>query len=84
MLRGASNEMASAAPGLVTCNLPEGGRKVPAIDFASVDPFLLRQIELTHHPKSDNCEMMIKRVRESYSCTLHDNEARADSGHLEA
>jgi hypothetical protein len=45
------------------------------------DPFLAQQIELSHHPESDNCELMIKRVGEPYSRTLHDDEASwVDSG----
>jgi hypothetical protein len=39
------------------------------------DPFLAQQIELSYHPESDNCEVMIKRVGEPYSRTLHDDEA---------
>jgi hypothetical protein len=31
--------------------------------------------ELSHHPESDNSEMMIKRVGEPYSCTPHDDDA---------
>jgi hypothetical protein len=43
--------------------------------------FLAQQIELSHHPESDNCEVMIKRVGEPYSRTLHDDEASCvDSG----
>jgi hypothetical protein len=38
------------------------------------DPFLAQQLELSHHPESDNCEVMIKRVGEPYSRTLHDDE----------
>jgi hypothetical protein len=45
------------------------------------DPFLAQRIELSHHPKSDNCEVMIKRVGKPYSRTLHDDEASCvDSG----
>jgi len=45
------------------------------------DPFLAQQIELSYHPESDNCEVMIKRVGEPYSRTLHDDEASCvDSG----
>jgi hypothetical protein len=45
------------------------------------DPFLAQQIELSHHPESDNCEVMIKRVGKPYSRTLHDDEASCvDSG----
>jgi hypothetical protein len=44
------------------------------------DPFA-QQIELSYHPESDNCEVMIKRVGEPYSRTLHDDEASCvDSG----
>jgi hypothetical protein len=44
-------------------------------------PFLVQQIELGHHPESDNCEVMIKRVGEPYSRALHDDEASCvDSG----
>ena len=39
------------------------------------DPFLAQRIELSHRPESDNCEVMIKRVGEPYSRTLHDDEA---------
>ena len=46
-----------------------------AVGFASVDSVLAQQIELSHYPESDNCEMMIKRVGEPYSRTLHDDEA---------
>jgi hypothetical protein len=47
----------------------------------ALDPFLAQRIELSHHPKSDNCEVMIKRVGEPYSRTLHDDEASCvDSG----
>jgi hypothetical protein len=31
------------------------------------DPFFAQRIE--HHPESDNCEVMIKRVSEPYSRT---------------
>src|SRR6516165_11356481 len=45
------------------------------------DPFLAQRIELSHHPESDNCEVMIKCVGEPYSRTLHDDEASCvDSG----
>src|SRR5438876_5796720 len=36
---------------------------------------MAKQISLGHHPESDNCEVMIKRVGETYSRTLHDHEA---------
>jgi hypothetical protein len=46
-----------------------------------VDSFLAQQIELSHHLESDNCEVMIKRVGETYSCTFHDDKASCvDSG----
>src|SRR5215471_261703 len=45
------------------------------------DPFLAQRIELSHHPESDNCEVMIKRVGEVFARTLHDDEASCvDSG----
>ena len=52
-----------------------------AVGFANVDSFVARQIALSHHPESDNGEVMIKRVGEPYSRTLHDDEAACvDSG----
>jgi hypothetical protein len=52
-----------------------------AVGFANVDSFVAQQIALSHHPESDNCEVMIKRVGEPYSRTLHDDEAACvDSG----
>jgi hypothetical protein len=39
-----------------------------------------QQIELSHHSESDNCEVMIKRVGETYSRTLHDHEAGCVDG----
>ena len=51
-----------------------------ALDF-QFDPSLAQRIELSHHPESDNCEVIIKRVSKPYSCTLHDDEASCvDSG----
>jgi len=51
-----------------------------AIGFATLDS-VSQQIELSHHPESDNGEMMIKRVGEPYSRPLHDDEAGCvDSG----
>ena len=45
------------------------------------DAFLAQQIGLSHDPEPDNCEVMIKRVGELYSRTLHDDEASCvDSG----
>ena len=52
-----------------------------AVGFANVDSFVAQQIALSHHPEADNCEVMIKRVGEPYSRTLHDDEAGCvDSG----
>jgi hypothetical protein len=52
-----------------------------AVGFASVLSVLGARIVLSHHPESDNCEVMIKRVGEPYSRTLHDDEASCvDSG----
>jgi hypothetical protein len=46
-----------------------------------VDDLVTLARELSHHPESDNCEVMIKRVGEPYSRTLHDDEASCvDSG----
>jgi hypothetical protein len=42
---------------------------------SNVDSFLAQQIALSDHPESGNCEVMIKRIGEPYSGTLHDDEA---------